>query len=80
MFALCHFKDETNSFVLFDKKDIAEVTKEINIEVEKDLFRKEKEEESARIIQKIFRQKRSKVKLYIGYDSSEYTSTVNSIA
>ncbi len=39
---------------------------------EKNLFRKEKEEESARIIQKIFRQKRSKVKLYIGYDSSEY--------
>lgn len=36
MFALCHFKDETNSFVLFDKKDIAEVTKEMNIEVEKD--------------------------------------------
>ena len=34
MFALCHFKDETNSFVLFDKKDIKEVTKEMNIEVE----------------------------------------------
>ena len=36
------------------------------------VYIKEKQEESARKIQKIFRQKKSKEKLYIGYDITEY--------
>lgn len=36
MFALCHFKNNDNSFVLFDKKEIGEVVKEMGVEIEKD--------------------------------------------
>ena len=34
MFALCHYKDDKLKFVLYDKKDIKEVTEYMNIEVE----------------------------------------------
>ena len=34
MFALCHFKDDDNRFVLYDKKDLTEVANQLNIEIE----------------------------------------------
>ena len=37
MFALCHFKDDKNSFVLCDKEDLKEVAEHMNIEIEKEL-------------------------------------------
>ena len=37
MFALCHFKDDENQFILMDKEDLKEITKHINIEIEKEL-------------------------------------------
>jgi hypothetical protein len=35
MFALCHYKESTYKFVLFDKKEIKEVADHLNIEIEK---------------------------------------------
>lgn len=37
MFALCHFKDDENKFVLMDKEGIKEITEHMNIEIEKEL-------------------------------------------
>jgi len=37
MFALCHFKDDENKFVLMDKEDLKEITEHMNIEIEKEL-------------------------------------------
>ena len=37
MFALCHFKDKDDSFVLYDKKDLKEVTEHMNMEIEKEV-------------------------------------------
>lgn len=37
MFALCHFKDNENTFVLMDNEDFKEVIEHLNIEIEKEL-------------------------------------------
>ena len=37
MFALCHFKDDENKFVLMDKEDLKEIAEHMSIEIEKEL-------------------------------------------
>ena len=37
MFALCHFKNDENKFVLMDKEDLKEIAEHLNIEIEKEL-------------------------------------------
>ena len=37
MFALCHFKNDTAEFVLFDKTDLREIADHLNIEITKEL-------------------------------------------
>lgn len=38
MFALCHFKDDENKFILCDKEDLKEIAEHMNIEIEKELI------------------------------------------
>lgn len=37
MLALCHFKDEKNSFILYDKEDLKEISEQMGIEIEKEI-------------------------------------------
>lgn len=37
MFALCHFKDLEDNFILYDSEDFTDLIKDMNIEIEKEL-------------------------------------------
>lgn len=49
MFGLCHFKDDSNSFILFDDKDFKEVAEQLHIEIEKELSFEELEKDYSEI-------------------------------
>ena len=45
MFALCHFKDNEDNFILYDEKDLKELAEHLNIEIEKEISFEELEKE-----------------------------------